>query len=71
MMSNRGDFQRRELEWELRHEDAAMGYPNRFNKNSVMLGVYIDGKLWKKMPANQAYKAAQTLRTKGKNAEVL
>ena len=69
-MTNRGSFQKRELEFELRHEDRALGYPNRYNSrwqnDTTYSAVYVDGKYWKTMPTYQARKAAETMRAKGK-----
>lgn len=67
-MSRRGAFQLRELQWELRHEDAEIGAYNPFNSRSFVpsVKVFIDGKFWKTMPQNQAQKAAQTLSARGK-----
>ena len=63
-MSNRGSFQLRELQWELRHEDAQIGAYNPFNNRHVK--VFVDGKYWKTMQEAQAKKSAATLRAKGK-----
>ena len=63
-MSNRGAFQTRELQWELRDEDAQIGAYNPFNNRLVKF--FIDGKYWKTMSEGQAKKSAATLRAKGK-----
>ena len=70
-MTNRGFFQKNELAFELRHEDAALGYPNRYNSrwndDTTYSSVYVDGKYWKTMKTYLAKKSAQTLRAKGKH----
>ena len=63
---SRGAFQKRELQWELRHEDAEIGAYNPFNANHTYVKVFVDGKYWKTMQQGQARKSAQTLRAKGK-----
>lgn len=55
---SKAEFKRRELEYELQHEE------NSYVK------LYIDGKFWKEMPHNQGLKAANTLRNKGKKVEI-
>lgn len=66
-------FKRDEIAFELRHEDAAMGVYNKYNRRSYQqrtVSVYIDGNFWKSMPERQAYQAVTTLKSKGKNAEI-
>ena len=65
-MSRRGAFQLRELQWELRHEDAQIGAYNPFNSDYTSVKVFVDGKYWKTMSQGQARKSAQTLRSRGK-----
>jgi len=68
------EFKKREIEFELRHEDAAIGRPNRYNRNwnndTTYSKVYVDGKYWKTMPTYQAIKSASTLRAKGKKVQI-
>ena len=71
--SNRGAFQLRELQWELRDEDAQVGASNPFNKNSTyqkLVNVYIDGRYWKTMNRLKASAAAKTLRARGKTVQL-
>jgi hypothetical protein len=56
----------RELQWELRDEDAQIGAYNPFNSGYTSVKVFIDGKYWKTMSQAQARKSAATLRAKGK-----
>ena len=65
-MSNRGAFQTRELQWELRNEDAQIGAYNPFNSDHTSVKVFVDGKYWKTMSQGMARKSAMTLRAKGK-----
>ena len=65
-MSNRGAFQTRELQWELRNEDAQIGAYNPFNSDYTSVKVFVDGKYWKTMSQGMARKSAMTLRAKGK-----
>jgi len=65
-MSNRGAFQTRELQWELRNEDAQIGAYNPFNSDHTSVKVFVDGKYWKTMSQGMARKSASTLRARGK-----
>ena len=65
-MSNRGAFQTRELQWELRDEDAQIGAYNPFNSDYTSVKVFVDGKYWKTMSQGMARKSASTLRARGK-----
>jgi hypothetical protein len=56
----------RELQWELRDEDAQIGAYNPFNSDYTSVKVFIDGKYWKTMSQGMARKSAATLRAKGK-----